>query len=90
MDQYGFASKVTVGRGQYRNAVASGRRCAPITEESCIHKIDPTLPRYGTDLFQAPILTFEAIPSSRKRQRVAANARNTFKVRQPTMCRLII
>jgi len=24
----GFASKVTVGRGQYRNAVASGRPCA--------------------------------------------------------------
>ena len=28
----GFASKVTVGPGQYRNAVASGRRGVSITE----------------------------------------------------------
>ena len=46
----GFASKVTVGHGQYRNAVASGRRCDSIIEE---YRIYPTLPRYGTDLFQA-------------------------------------
>jgi len=57
----GFASKVTVGQGQYRNAVASGRRCASLIEEYRIH---PTLPRYGTDIIQAPILTFEAKPIS--------------------------
>ena len=28
-----FASKVVVGRGQYRNAVASGRRYTSVTEE---------------------------------------------------------
>ena len=58
----GFASKVTVGQGQYRNAVASGRRCASLIEEYRIH---PTLPRYGTDIIQVRILTFEAKPSSK-------------------------
>src|SRR5690348_1249320 len=42
-----FASmaQVDLGSGQYRNAVASGRR------GKC--DIDPTLPRYGTDPIQA-------------------------------------
>ena len=54
--QYSFASKVTGGHSQYRNAVASGRRCASIIKEYRIH---PTLPRYGTDLFQAAIRTLD-------------------------------
>ena len=41
---FGFASNVFVGRGQYRNAVASGG--------SVCLQTDPTLLRYGTDPIQ--------------------------------------
>src|SRR6185503_1216056 len=52
----GLASKVTVGPGQYRNAVASGRCWASITEEYRSYKNHPTLPRYGTDIIQVRIV----------------------------------
>jgi hypothetical protein len=43
-----LASKVSVGYGQYRNAVASVRRGASILMPTA----HPTLPRYGTDCGQ--------------------------------------
>ena len=55
-------SIITLGSGQYRNAVAS-------VVGSCLNSLrisdardDPTLPRYGTDRLQARFLTFEAKP----------------------------
>src|SRR6185503_12356989 len=57
-----FASRGTVGRGQYRNAAASGRRCASLTKQYCSCETHPTLPRYGTDLVQPRIQIFEAKP----------------------------
>ena len=38
---------VALGSGQYRNAVASGRRLDVTSLRLC--ETDPTLPRYGTD-----------------------------------------
>ena len=56
---WGFASKVRIllGRGQYRNAVASGKCDTP---RLLSHNVDPTLPRYGTDRVQQGL--FEAKP----------------------------
>ncbi|HEX7332865.1 MAG TPA: hypothetical protein VF290_15275, partial [Pyrinomonadaceae bacterium] len=39
-------SEITVGPGQYRNAVASGRN---EWNQLGMRETDPTLPRYGTD-----------------------------------------
>ena len=44
-------SAVVLGRGQYRNAVASGRAVRR-TLMLLDGQRDPTLPRYGTDLVQ--------------------------------------
>ena len=43
----GLASETFLGRGQYRNAVASGG-----SRELLMLNVNPTLPRYGTDLLQ--------------------------------------
>jgi hypothetical protein len=53
-------SKGIVGYSQYRNAVASGRTSASQFAKNIVFEADPTLPRYGTDLLQVLILTFEA------------------------------
>jgi hypothetical protein len=46
-------SGVVLGRGQYRNAVASGQsRTYDILVIIEVPTDDPTLPRYGTDLVQ--------------------------------------
>jgi hypothetical protein len=37
-----------LGQGQYRNAVASGQAARPMIL-GYLYRVDPTLPRYGTD-----------------------------------------
>ena len=50
-----------LGHGQYRNAVASGQsRTYEILSRIERLSFDPTLPRYGTDLLQQWLSTFEA------------------------------
>jgi len=59
-----------LGRGQYRNAVASGK--------ACVTASDPTLPRYGTDLFQLSFFRrtiSAALCVTRRRQRYAKGRR---------------
>jgi hypothetical protein len=49
-------SKLAVGPGQYRNAVASGEALNCNNYLLLIHSGDPTLPRYGTDPVQERLL----------------------------------
>jgi len=53
----------SLGRGQYRNAVASGQsQTYDILRIIVVATADPTLSRCGTDLVQARLLTFRAEP----------------------------
>ncbi len=54
-----LSSRVPIAAPQYRNAVASGQAAHATLSETLI-RIDPTLPRCGTDCVQQRFLTFEA------------------------------
>ena len=62
-------SELQVGQGQYRNAVASGRLVN--------HLSDPTLPRYGTDVFKVRSKLFQSTMSQRKLFAVANDGGTT-------------
>ena len=77
-------SDTTLGQGQYRNAVASGRHDIS-TLRSSDAQPDPTLPRYGTDPVQARHLAADANPSGGEKRLVAyviPNPRCTIEARQ--------